>query len=232
MILQHLDKNNLHHAYLIEGIKEDILPEIFDFFKDIGFESSNNPNFYNISVDLFKINDSFNLKSLAQEKGFSSGVSKEAKKIFLVSANNFLLEAQNTLLKILEEPIDNTHFFFIVPDVNILLKTFTSRFFILKNKSLNKETKEVEKFLSMDKKGRIDFIKNMLIEEDEDITSNARFKVLVFLNTLEFVLYKKIDFKKNHIFFDQIFKVREFVSQPGSSMKNLLESIALIIPTV
>jgi len=142
-ILDNLDKNNLHHAYLIEGTEEEIVPEIFKFMEILGIETSANPDFYHISVDSFKIEDARNLKSVEHEKSFSTG-----KKIFLISANNFLLEAQNTLLKIFEEPIENTHFFIIIPNTDTLLKTLVSRFYLIKTKTkLGDELKEAEKFI-------------------------------------------------------------------------------------
>src|ERR1035437_6840420 len=118
MLFQHLDKNNLHHAYLIEGAKEEVVPEILELMRSLNIETSGNPDFQHISVDSFKIKDARNLKAFGSEKGFSAG-----KRIFLISANNFLLEAQNTLLKMFEEPTENTHFFLIVPDINSLLQT-------------------------------------------------------------------------------------------------------------
>ena len=36
MISQHLDKNNLHHAYLIEGIHNELVPEILKFIEILG----------------------------------------------------------------------------------------------------------------------------------------------------------------------------------------------------
>src|SRR3989344_2218828 len=127
MILKHLDKNNLHHAYLIEGKREEVLPEILKFVDSLGIDTNANSDFVNISLDSFKIDDARNLKSFGNEKGFS--LEKNAKKIFIISANNFLLEAQNSLLKMFEEPIENTHFFLVTPDANALLKTFASRFY-------------------------------------------------------------------------------------------------------
>ena len=34
-ILKHLDKNNLHHAYLIEGKREEVVPELLKFLKKL-----------------------------------------------------------------------------------------------------------------------------------------------------------------------------------------------------
>ena len=149
-----------------------------------------------------------------------------------------MLEAQNTLLKIFEEPIENTHFFIIIPDINILLKTLVSRFYLIRTKTeLGNELKEAEKFITMPTRNRIDFIKELLAEAEEDEenlvieTSSARSKALKFLNALETILQSK--FLKNYsdfTFFKHFFKVREFLNQPGSSAKSLMESVALITP--
>jgi len=236
-IFANLDKNNLHHAYLIEGAREEIVSELLKFVESLGVKTSANPDFCHISVDSFKIEDARNLKSVEYEKGFSTG-----KKIFLISANNFLLEAQNTLLKIFEEPIENTHFFLIVPDKNTLLKTLVSRFYLIETRTnLETELEEAEKFIKMSLKDRIDFLKELLAESEEEeiiVIDSTRSKALKFLNALESVLVSKMPFDKKMsrgIFDTQaclahIFKVREYLNQPGSSTKSLMESVALIVP--
>lgn len=230
MIKDHLDKNNLHHAYLIEGVYEKILPEILEFIQKMDIKVVNNPDFCNMSYDSFKIEDARNLKSKSLEKAFSS-----KKKIYVVTANNFLIEAQNTLLKMFEEPIENTHFFIIVPDIDVLLKTLVSRFYLIKgDRDLSVEIKNAEKFVSLPYKDRIIFIKDLLQgTDDTEITRDTpKSKALIFLNALEIFLHKKYLEKnvKNIDFFEQIFKVREFLRQPGSSTKSLMESVALTIP--
>jgi hypothetical protein len=241
MISQFLDKNNLHHAYLIEGARDEITEEILKFFKDLGIKTVGNSDFIQINLDSFKIEDARNLKSYGMQKGFSS-----SKKIFIISVNNFLLEAQNSLLKMFEEPIENTHFFLIVPDANALLKTFVSRFYLIKPEVESGDELEVaEKFIKMPLKNRIDFIKELLIapeEEDEDLPAQAggknnidstRSKSLKFLNALETVLHKKMPKTVfDTSFFEHFFKVREFLRMPGSSTKSLMESVALIIPVL
>ena len=77
-IATHLDKNNLHHAYLIEGKKEEIIPQIFVFLKSIGVKTTNNFDFNQIVLDTFKIEDARNIKNQSIEKGISS-----EKKVFL-----------------------------------------------------------------------------------------------------------------------------------------------------
>ena len=233
MFKEHFRKNNLHHAYLIEGVREAILPEVFELVEDFGVGTLGNPDFIHINIDSFKVDDARNLKSLVNEKANSLN-----KKVFLISANSFLLEAQNMMLKIFEEPIENTHFFVLVPDANALIPTFLSRFYLISARKVLAETGEVQKFIAMSLKNRIDFIKELLLEEEQEgvVLFSSKSKALKFLDALESVLHQKImsktvfDMEIN--FFDQIFKVREFLRMPGSSAKTLMESLALIIPNL
>jgi len=232
MLFEKIDKHNLHHAYLIEGEREEILAEVFAFIESLGIPTSGNADVSHISLDSFKIDDARNLKSYALERAVSEG-----KKVFVISANNFLLEAQNSLLKIFEEPIENTHFFVIIPDANVLLKTLLSRFYFISQKGdISKDVQEAEAFIQMPIRARIDFIKDFLAdaeesEEDQIPTTSPRSKALGFLNTLESLLHQKMSKVTFDMeLFHHIFKVREFLRQPGSFPKTLLESIALMIP--
>jgi hypothetical protein len=252
LIQKHLNKNNLHHAYLIEGARDEIVPGIIKFFKDLGINTVGNPDFIHFSIDNFKIDEAFDLRSMSSDRSFSP-----AKKIFIICVNSFSLDAQNVLLKMFEEPIENTHFFLIVPDVNALLKTLISRFYLIRPPiELGREFQEAEKFITMPLKNRIDFIKELLVEPEEKdeegneiiILDSTRSKALKFLNALESLLHGK--FVKNfsgltlpgvpggthtiqnslQTCLQHFFKVREFLRMPGSSTKSLMESVALMIP--
>ncbi|MES2023560.1 MAG: hypothetical protein V4439_02655 [Patescibacteria group bacterium] len=231
-IAEYFDKNNLHHAYLIEGIREEILPEVLEYVQSLGIETNANPDFLNIVVDNFKIDEAFSLRDMGNQKSFSTG-----KKFFIVCANNFTLDAQNVLLKMFEEPIFNTHFFLIVPDTDALLRTLVSRFYLIKNKSEeNKDNKneEAEKFIKMPLAKRIDFLKELLKKDDEDdiALDSTRTRALKFLNNLELALHNNMSKMPSDIsFFNQIFKAREFLRQPGSAIKTIMEAVALNIPS-
>ena len=236
LINKHLDKNNLHHAYLIEGKKENIEPEILEFInKSLNIKTSGNPDFYRIFIDNFKIDDAFSLRSMGSMKSFSGD-----KKIFVVCVNTFSLDAEGVLLKMFEEPIEDTHIFLVVPSIDSLIKTLVSRFYVIKSgENIEEELKIAQKFISMKLQDRILFIKEFIAdakddEEEETIeVDSARAKSIKFLNALEVVLnnniFKNKDFN-NFDFFEQIFKVRQFLRQPGSSAKTLLESVAISIP--
>lgn len=255
-ILEHLDKDNLHHAYLIEGPRDLIVPKILAFCENINIKTSGNPDFCHIVVDNFKIDEAFDLRAMSTNKSFTS-----IKKIFLICVNSFSQDAENVLLKMFEEPIENTHFFVIVPDTNALLKTFVSRFYLIKIEAgVNNEYKDAEIFIEMSKRDRIDFIKELLTPTLEEVgaptenvgadlsADSTRSKALKFLNELEFLIHEKLvkDFSillhpsdgsfhvqnSLQVSLNHFFKVREFLRMPGSSTKSLMESIALILPNL
>lgn len=229
----YLDKNNLHHAYLIEGARDTLLPEVFSFLESIDVKTSGNPDFYNIFIDSVKMKDTEYLRSLMSQKIFNEEAT--AKKIFILSLNNFLVDAQNSLLKVFEEPTPNTHFFVIAPDISIFLPTVISRFQVISTKGENKEDlKNAESFIEMKLSARIDFLKEFLKDKDEEneemsMEDSTRAKANRFLDAVETVLHNKDVSSINPAIFDHIFKVRQFLRQPGSSSKTLLESVALIV---
>jgi len=233
MILKHLDTNNLHHAYLIEGSDELVLPMLRTFVKNMDIETSQNPDYIEIKMDSFKIEDARNLKALAAEKSLNS-----KHRIFIISINSLLLEAQNTLLKMFEDPTGDNLFFLIIPDKNSLLKTLVSRFYFISLKEEDtEEKKKAEEFLKLPINARINFLKDMLKEnEEEEITEDSpRSKALSFLNALENVLHQQVLTARLSLatevgYFEHIFKARRFLRMPGSSAKNLMESVALVVP--
>ena len=240
-ISEYLDKNNLHHAYLIEGAHFDVVPEILNFIESLGIKTSANPDFCSISLDFLKIKQALDLRAMGAQKSFSSG-----KKIFIVSINRFHPDAQGVLLKMFEEPIENTHFFLITPDVNVLTKTLISRFFVIKSQNnFEDQLKEAKKFISLDIRQRIDFIKDFIasseseLKDDNEVETveqnSIKSRAIKFLNEIEYVLHQKFLLKdisniKELTFFHQIFKTREFLRLQGTPTKTLLESIALVVP--
>ncbi len=229
-ILKHLDKNNLHHAYLVEGMRDEILLDVFEFIESLGIKTKGNPDFSLIKIDNLKIDQARELRSMALEKGYDSN-----RKFFVICINSATLDAEQALLKMFEEPIENTHFFLIVPSTDSLLSTLVSRFYTIKSKNVDvEEIKKAENFLKMPLVKRIDFLKELLVIEEEDdevlIEYSPKAKALKFLNALEVALHTKNIGLPSVKSFQQIFKVREFLRQPGSSAKTLMEGVALGIP--
>ena len=85
------------------------------------FPVTGNPDFWQGDYNVFKIADSRKINEAHLNKPV-----KYDRKIFVISANFITKDAQNSLLKIFEEPNPGTHFFVIMPQ-NILLSTLRSR---------------------------------------------------------------------------------------------------------
>ncbi|MFA6325123.1 MAG: hypothetical protein WCX46_02755, partial [Candidatus Paceibacterota bacterium] len=81
-LLNNLDKNNLHHAYLIEGKHDFIIPQILDYIENIlKIKTLGNPDFCQIHVDFLKIKHALDLREMGSQKSFISDVGfQESKK--------------------------------------------------------------------------------------------------------------------------------------------------------
>lgn len=243
-MLENFNIENLHHAYLIEGEKEYVFPKIFKLLEKMEISIYNNPDFFNLAIDNFKVDDARRLKDISQEKSFSG-----KKRIFLVSFNSINADAQNSLLKLFEDPIPNIHFFIITPGVSALIPTFRSRFYFVDlNFSEIGVNKEIEKFIHMSPLARLDYLKTFLKKEagdnededeqqetlsDESVLS-VRTRANQFLNQLEQYLFAEKTSKNNLDnkaveIFKKIFFIRKMLREQGGSPKTLLEALALEI---
>lgn len=116
-------------------IISDNLNQIENYIKD--FSIKNNSDFNQISIGLnlnsIKIEE---IRGLKQQIYFSTNNNK-LKTIIIYNSHNLTKEAQNSLLKILEEPPKNVAIFLITTNENLLLPTIISRCEILRFKLKN-----------------------------------------------------------------------------------------------
>ncbi len=96
-----------HHAYIIEGNGPEVMPALLSFLEnEHGVVTRGNPDVWCKEFDSFLIDDGHALKEMQTRKGIDG-----ERKFFIFSFSYITEEAQNTLLKILEEPTEGTHFF-------------------------------------------------------------------------------------------------------------------------
>jgi len=108
-----INPKNLHHAYLLEGEKENTFQALLDFLdKDLNFSTVANPDFWLGDFDSLGIDDSREIKSFQSRKAFVG-----ERKVLVIKTNFITHEAQNSLLKVFEEPTENTHLFLIMSSV-------------------------------------------------------------------------------------------------------------------
>lgn len=223
-----IDPNNLHHAYLFVGPKaegERYLSAVLDL---IEFKDTGNPDFYQYRTESFDIESAREIADRALERPFG------LKKIFLISAERFTHQAQNALLKTLEEPSQGVHFFILLNTPDLLLPTLQSRIQIIRlgeqNPSLKKSSDLAgvsqtflmnnfvpEDFLKLSLKDRINFSKDFTDKEKS---------LPVFLDSL--LAYLKSN-NSNAETINRVFSVRRFADDPSAQPRLILEHLALVL---
>lgn len=228
----------LHHAYCLEGRRKNILKELLKFLENnLEFNVKGNPDFYLGDFETLGIDEGRAINEMQSRKAVSS-----LRRIFIITANSITKEAQNSLLKMFEEPSGGAVFFLIIPAVNILLPTLKSRMMIInfnRNGKFNaidqfEESATIvnaEKFIKAETTLRLVMVKNIADKiADGEISKSA---AIDFLNDVERKLANDIAkesvSKKDLFVFGEIDKCRSYAGDRSPSLKTLLEHIAMIL---
>jgi len=216
-----------HHAYLLIG-GDSIRVELISILeKKFKVATHGNPDFDAKQYENFTIDDARELKSLASLMPVNPG----GKRIFIVTMNAITVEAQNALLKLLEEPAEYVHFFLIVPSAHLLLPTVRSRLSMIGNSGQSENESvglaDAKKFLTMMPPKRLEIIKSLV----EDITKEKKTKqdAIDFLNNIQSVVYGSKGSKSGKQALETIEKARTYMNDRAPSLKMLLEYVALNI---
>lgn len=219
------ETGGLHHAYLLVGERELLLKSLTDFLKkDLELETEGNPDLLFFRHDSYGIDDARGLKDISTLRSLGR------MKIVVLSFNSITTEAQNSLLKIFEEPSGETRFFVVAPNAEIFIPTLLSRFFVVSQRSEGElpAGANARKFLASTPKERISLIADLI--ENKDKTEAVR-----FLNSLESELSGKlhddgkID-KEIAQACSEIIRLRGFLYSRSPSVKMILEHISCTVP--
>ena len=215
----------LHHGYLLEGEQEKVLKQLLEFFeRELKIVPRGNPDVIVSKYETFGIDDGRELKNRASVKAFSHS----KRKIFVIVFQSITIEAQNSLLKLFEEPTQNTHFFLITATAEVFLPTLKSRLFIISDTIQRTDDRSVQfakQFMESSKPDRIKLLKDIIDNKDKG-------KAIAFLGVLEEVLHSKKDFAnggERAYGLIQIQNCRKYLYGRSPSVKMLLTHIALIV---
>ena len=228
------NSGTLHHAYFLVGDGEEIVLKLKDFLgKEVGVKISGSADFWHGKFNTLNIEGARNIAEAQERKDFSSG-----KKIFIISTRFVTIEAQNSLLKLFEEPTENTHFFLVMPNIQVLIPTLRSRLVIVdgnifENGEVGSEKVEIKnefkslakKFLIAGSVERIVLVKNIVEEKDKG-------KAIDFVTALEEVLAKNIgknNMTENAGALTEILMVKRYLHDRAPSIKLLLEHLCLFV---
>ncbi|HEC1579629.1 TPA: DNA polymerase III subunit delta' [Campylobacter upsaliensis] len=125
-----------------------------------------------------------------------SYIAESSEKIIVLMAHSFRHEAQNFLLKLLEEPPKNIKFLIVVPSKNLLLPTIKSRLICEKRKKKKEEVQLNLELEKLDLKALYEFLK-----ENENLDKNALSELIIKLSR-ESLKIKAFDEKELEFFYE------------------------------
>jgi DNA polymerase III delta prime subunit len=209
-------------AYLIEGDAGALDLLLAKLGKE-KFIERGDPDLYERRYHSFGIDDARELRDRAQRKALA-----RAGRVFAIFAPGMTTDAQNALLKVLEEPPAGAVFFLIVPSPLTLLPTLRSRMqtFVLAAK---KDASAADEFLAAPPAKRIELLKDIYEHEEEGRDMG---KVIGFLQSLEERFAKEKPSPQKAEGLTAIYRARKFVGDKGSLLKALLEQMALLTPRI
>src|SRR3989344_5591121 len=200
----------MHHAYYIEGSLSQ-----FDEYK------AHLRPFWARTYERFGIDEARELIALASLKNFAEAT-------FFAGASSITGEAQQALLKLLEEPQEGTMFVFLVPH-GALIATLKSRMMEYPKYQVSgiKYQSSIN-FLKLNQKERSEFITKLLKNEE-----GVKERVRDFINALEAqcVAQKAMQKPEGRQALQDIAMVRGYLADRSPSLKMLLEHLALALPS-
>jgi hypothetical protein len=209
------------NVQLIRG-NESGIEALVAGFERAGFTIAGNPDAYVRAHGNFGIEEARELRDRAATRSFG-----DAKRIFIVAASAMTSEAQNALLKTLEEPSDAI-FFFLVPAPESLLPTLRSRAQHMElPASPQQGSVDAKEFLAAGPAARLELLKPLLEKGDDDKRDLGA--IITFLSSVERMLDSRArDGGVSGL--EAVYRARRYLSDKGSLVKPLLEQVALLVP--
>lgn len=206
-----------HHAVVLEGAGKSGVAWAKKYIQEtLELEIEANPDILFIEQERFSIADARVLKERASQSPFGSA------QVFIIISERILREAQNALLKLLEEPAPNTHFIIIVPSMKGLLSTVQSR--LTYGGRVLEDLQEhvfAKAFIEASIGERVRMLEPLIKKKERTRARNI-------VDALEIQLHEN-GVQKNQQALQEVVFVRNYLADTSSSLKMLLEHLALTI---
>jgi hypothetical protein len=212
-----------HHAYYVEGPLE-LFSAYQQAIRAANHIEPHDPGFTARFYEKFGIEEARSLLELASLRV------GEGRSVFYIGVSSMTSEAQQALLKLLEEPQLGVHFIFLLPH-GTLLPTLRSRFLPypeqLPQQYVSKSAKE---FLALPYAKRSAWITSFIeSHEDEDPREHVRALFAGLEQVLQKDAAKNITVRQS---LEDIAHFRQYLFDRASSLKMLLEHLAARLPTI
>jgi DNA polymerase III delta prime subunit len=204
---------------IILGTEETKIQDLIrDLINIPNFKFEKNPDF--LLITLLKDKKSIGIEEVRGVSNFLSikPLSFTKKIVMIQNAETLTPPAQNSLLKILEEPAEYSQIFLVAQSLNTILPTIISRCRVLNAKNKNEVTQEKEEFLSMN-------ISEKFILA-EALSKKEKTEVISYLNQILFeIKNSNLDFSKESIYF--FIETQEKISKYNLNIRLALENLFL-----
>jgi len=214
-------KDRWHHAYLLVGDRQSVLAELFPILKEAGVGGSNHPNYFYLESHHLGIDESRELRRRAAL----------GERYFVINTFSLTREAQNALLKTVEEPQSQVHFFVLVPHVYGLLPTFLSRFVIINAGGVTGQTKEgisVSQFLASTPKERLKMLAPFSIKHDDpEARREIKKRALFFLSELEVELEGRLP--EGAATLEKVLNLKKYLYMESAQVGLILDHLAFVV---
>jgi len=214
------------NVHLVAGTALAI-PQVLSLLKSGGIEVVGNPDIYVREYRAFGIDDAIELRDRSNKRPVAG-----LQRFFIIATPSMTNEAQNALLKTLEEPPADAAFFFIVPAPETLLLTLRSRAQILTlaHSEENADSIDAKAFLAAVPQKRLDMLKPLL-EKDEDDKRDIG-SILTFLSSVERKIASSASGIPKRDALKAVYLARKYMGDKGALVKSLLEQLALLAPKI
>ena len=215
-------RGDIKHAYHLIGALPDVSAQLENLRVSMGEGARENLDYHLYKKDVFGIDDARDVGARVSKKSLTG------RKFFVIAALTITREAQNALLKTVEDAGEENYFFVCTRTADTLLPTLRSRLVQL---AIHKETTETlssesSEFLAKNVSGRMEFVRKIIDADD-------RQKALSFLDALEYALSSAV--LKNPIgephlyegFAGDIRNARARIIRKEGNLRLLLEQVAL-----
>jgi hypothetical protein len=211
---------HLHHAYLVAG---GLAEDVFLILKKRKVSVVGNSDIYSVSISEFGIDLAREIATFASLKALSEH------KFVVVSWSRATAEAQNALLKVVEEAPGSTVFFFCVESVGHVLPTLRSRTIVVSAKSRVKSSDsrdDAEEFLEANYEKRLAAVEKMTgyISKTQD-----RVPVRHFVQGLLSAARRQ---GVGAPYLRDLLDADRYMRMQGSSAKAVLSHVAVTLPRV
>ena len=219
-------KDRLAHAYLLLGPKERVRKGLDAFITDeLGITLAGNPDLRQISSHNLSITDARQIGDWVSKKPV-----QESRTIIIIEFETASQDAQNALLKSIEDPTAQVMIFFVCSGDQYILPTIKSRVVSIQEETAEQEGQhDLGTFFALDFPERWKYMEtHVLIKDAETVENKIRTKA--FVNEILDFVFQNDSLENWTATYRSIEKMAAYIHSPSASLKYILEFCCVSIP--